>query len=260
MDQAVSKLITALKNNVINIPKTTKQVSGINVPQWLPAGSGTDQAALLILGLIPYCTNTNDEVIMGYVEKLADGIVMMQQGDATRFPYGAFLSWENTWHAYGNDQAYALFKAGVFLNDAAYITAALKEVDNFYPWLLENGMRSSFVLGDSGHGVQLVAEKSFEQIAYGIRPMVFAAIEAYQLTGQDKYADMAGRLSAWLFGANVTGKRMYSATTGRCYDGIGSATFVNVNSGAESTIEALLTIERLEEYPAVKMALDRYRK
>ena len=52
-----------------------------------------------------------------YVKKLADGIVLMQQGDATHIPYGAFLSWENTWHAYGNDQAYALLKAGMFLND-----------------------------------------------------------------------------------------------------------------------------------------------
>ena len=31
-------------------------------------------------------------------------------------------------------------------------------------------------------------------------PMVFAAIEAYRLTNQDKYADIAGHLSAWFFG------------------------------------------------------------
>ena len=120
MDQAVSKLVAALKTNMVNLPQTTKVVSGITVPQWLPAGSGTDQAALLILGLIPYCTNTNDAVMTAYIKKLADGIALMQQGDATNYPYGAFLSWENTWHAYGNDQAYALLKAGAFLNDPQY--------------------------------------------------------------------------------------------------------------------------------------------
>jgi hypothetical protein len=55
----------------------------------------------------------------------------------------------------------------------------LAEVDNFYPWLLQNGLKSSFIVSNSGNGVQLTSEKSFEQIAYGIRPMVFAAIEAY---------------------------------------------------------------------------------
>lgn len=260
MDQAVMKLIAVLKNNLVNTPKTTKRVSGITVPQWLPAGSGTDQAALLILGLIPYCENTNDAVMTAYVKKLADGIVLMQQGDANHFPYGTFLSWENTWHAYGSDQAYSLFKAGAFLNDPSYTAAAFKEVDNFYPWLLKNGMRSSFVFGDDGNGVELITEKSFEQIAYGIRPMAFAAIEAYRLTGQDKYADIAGRLSAWFFGANVTGKKMYSTATGRCYDGIESANYVNVNSGAESTIEALLTMQRVESYPGVNAAMEKYEK
>jgi hypothetical protein len=260
IDVAVNKLVVSLKNDMVNLPKTTKVVSGITVPQWLPAGSGTDQAALLILGLIPYCTNTNDAVMTAYVKKLADGLAMMQQGDATHFPYSCFLSWENTWHAYGNDQAYSLLKAGAFLNDAAYTAKGMAEVDNFYPWLLQNGMQSSFVVSNNGNGIQLTSEKSFDQIAYGIRPMVFAAIEAYRLTGQDKYADIAGHLSAWFLGNNVANKTMYSLTTGRCYDGISSSTSVNINSGAESTIEALLTMERVENYPAVKAALNKYKK
>jgi hypothetical protein len=260
MDQAVNKLVAALKTNMVNLPQTTKVVTGITVPQWLPAGSGSDQAALLILGLIPYCTNTNDTAMTAYVKKLADGIAMMQQGDATNYPYGAFLSWENIWHAYGNDQAYALLQAGVFLNDPMYTYKGLAEVDNFYPWLLQNGLKSSFVVENNGGVIQQSSEKSFEQIAYGIRPMVFASIEAYRLTGKDKYADIAGHLSAWFLGANVAGKNIYSLTTGRCYDAISSATNVNVNSGAESTIEALLTMERVESYPVVKTALNKYKK
>ena len=260
MDQAVNKLVATIKADLVNLPQTTKMVSGITVPQWLPAGSGTDQAALLILGLIPYCTNTNDAVMTAYVKKLADGIALMQQGVAANFPYGAFLSWENTWHAYGNDQAYSLLKAGAFLNDPQFTSKALAEVDNFYPWLLQNGLKSSFVVANNGSGVQLTSEKSFDQIAYGIRPMVFAAIEAYRLTGLDKYADIAGHLSAWFLGNNAANKNMYSFVTGRCYDGISSAANVNINSGAESTIEALLAMQRIENYPAVRIALDKYKK
>lgn len=260
IDVAIGKLVAAIKTDLVNLPQTTKVVNGITVPEWLPAGSGTDQAALLILGLIPYCTATNDAVLTAYVRKLADGISMMQQGDASHFPYGAFLSWENTWHAYGNDQAYALFKAGAFLNDPGYTAKAMAEVDNFYPWLLRNGMKSSFVVSATSGSVQLVSEKSYEQIAYGIRPMVFAAVEAYKITGQDKYADLAGHLCAWFLGANETGKNMYSVTTGRCYDAISSAGTINVNSGAESTIEALFSLQRVESYPAVLTALNKYKK
>ena len=72
--------------------------------------------------------------------------------------------------------------------------------------------------------------------------MIFAAIEAYRLTGKSKYADIAGHLSAWFFGANDVGKNMYSLTTGRCFDGLSSPTSININSGAESTIEALLSM------------------
>jgi hypothetical protein len=259
MDDAINKLVAALKIDMVNLPKTTKTVSGITVPQWLPAGSGTDQSALLILGLIPYCTSNNDAIMTAYVKKLTDGIALMQQGDATHIPYGTFLSWENTWHAYGNDQAYALLKAGIFLNNPAYTSAALSEVDNFYPWLLQNGLKASFVVANNGSGIQLSNILSYDQIAYGIRPMVFAAIEAYKVTGLAKYADVAGHLAAWFLGANGLYKNMYDVTTGRCYDGL-SSTSVNINAGAESTIEALLTMERVEDYPAVKAALDTYKR
>jgi hypothetical protein len=260
MDAAVEKLITRIKVDLVNLPQTTKVVNGITVPQWLPAGSGTDQAAILILALIPYCKANNDAVLTAYVKKLADGIVMMQQGDATHFPFGAILSWENTWHAYAADQGYALLKAGSFLNDPQYTNKALAEVDNFYPWLLQNGLKSSFIVMNDGTQIKLVSEKSFEQIAYGVRPMVSAAAEAFRITGQQKYADIAGHFAAWFFGNNVAGKQMYSLTTGRCFDGINGPASVNINSGAESTIEALFAMQLVEAYPEIKAALNTYKK
>ncbi len=223
MDAAITKLVAKIKTDLVPIPQTTKMVNGITVPEWLPAGSGTDQAAIIILGLIPYCTANNDAVLTSYIKKLADGIALMQQGDATHFPYSCILSWENTWHAYAGDQAYALMRAGGFLNDAGYTAKGMAVVDNFYPWLLQNGMKSSFVVQNNGTQITLTSEKSYEQIAYGIRPMVSAAAEAYRLTNQEKYADIAGHLAAWFLGANDANKIMYSVTTGRCFDGIQSS-------------------------------------
>ena len=90
--------------------------------------------------------------------------------------------------------------------------------------------------------------------------MVSAAAEAYRLSNDDKYADIAGHLAAWFLGANDANKIMYSVTTGRCFDGIQSSSSVNLNSGAESTIEALLTMEIVENNPAIKTAFNKYKK
>jgi hypothetical protein len=260
MDDAVNKLVAQIKVDLVNLPQTTKVVNGITVPEWLPAGSGTDQAALLIVGLIPYCTSTNDAVIKDYIKKLADGIAMMQAGDVTIYPYSCFLSFENSWHAYANIQAYALLKAGIFLSDSSYSNKGIAEVSSFYPWILQNGFRASFSISKNGNIYNMLTENKYDQIAYGVEPMVFAAIEAYKETNDDKYADIAGHLAAWFLGANDAGVNMYDVATGRGYDGISSPSNVNYNAGAESTIESLLSLQNVENYPAVKTALDKYKK
>jgi hypothetical protein len=259
MNVAINNLIARIKTDLVNLPQTTKIVNGITVPQWLPAGSGTDQSAVMIISLITYCSTNNDDVIKTYIKKLADGIVLMQAGDAAHYPYACFLSWENTWHAYGNIQAFALLKAGIFLNDQSYTTHAMAEIDNFYPWLLQNGFQSSFSVSKNGDLFRTLTENKYDQIAYGIEPMVFAAAQAYEKTGEDKYADLAGHLAAWLLGANDAGVNMYDVNTGRCYDGISSSSNVNHNAGAESTIEALLTLEKIESSSALNAALNKYK-
>jgi hypothetical protein len=259
MNTAISKLVAQMKIDLVNLAQTTTVISGVTIPQWLPAGSGTDQSAVLILGLINYCNANSDPAMTGFIKSLADGIVLMEQSDTTQFPYGAFLSWENTWHAYGNVQAYALMQAGNFLNDPQYNKVAMAEVDHFYPWLLQNGYQCSFAISNTGGVVQILSGTAYAQIAYGIEPMVFAAAEAYKETGQAKYADMAGHLAAWFLGANAANTNMYSIAKGVCFDGISSPSSVNFNSGGESTIEALLTLERVENYPAIRTALNKYK-
>ena len=260
MNTAIGKLVAQMKIDLVGLPQTTTTISGVTIPTWLPTGSATDQSAVLMLGLINYCTANSDPVMTGFVKTLADGIVLMQQTDTTGFPYGAFLSYQNTWHAYGNVQAYALMMAGNFLNSPQYNKAALAEVDNFYPWLLQNGFQSAFAIGSNAGVIQIQSDTAYPQIAYGIEPMVFAAAEAYKESGQTGYADMAGHLAAWFLSANVAGTNMYSVSTGVCFDGLSSPTSVNQNSGAESTIEALLTIQKVEAYPAIDAALKKYSK
>jgi hypothetical protein len=53
-------------------------------------------------------------------------------------------------------------------------------------------------------------------------------------------------LTAWFFGNNPAAMQMYDPKTGRGFDGILSATEINRNAGAESTIEALYAILEVE--------------
>src|SRR5580658_307445 len=235
MNTAILKLVGQMKVDLVGLPQTTTTVSGVTIPTWLISGSATDQSSILILGLINYCNANSDATMTGFIKTLADGLVLMQEPDTASFPFGAFLSFQNTWHAYGNVQAYALMQAGLFLNNPQYNKVALAEVDNFYPWQLLNGYLSSFSIADSAGVIQILADTAYPQIAYNIEPIVLAAAEAYTETGQPRYADMAGHLAAWFLGANAANTSMYSVPTGICFDGISSPANINQISGGEAT-------------------------
>lgn len=255
---SADKLVAKIKSDLVPIPKTTTKIEGLTIPQWLPEGS--DQAATLILGMIAYCNTKPDAAIKEYIKKLADGILLMQFGDKNNFPYSAFISSGNVWHAYGSFQAYALLKAADFLNMSAYREKAMEEVNNFYPWLIQNGYKYSFEVTSSNGVLAITNEEEFEQIAYGFSPYIFAAVEAYKNTKEEKYADIAGRLAAWFLGKNSANTKMFSIETGRCYDAIFSGNNINKNSGAESTIEALLSMQQVSGEAAVKAAMEKYQQ
>jgi len=86
----------------------------------------------------------------------------------------------------------------------------------------------------------------FPQIAYGRRPMIWAALKAYEITSEKKYLILAKELAGWFKGNNPAKFSMYDEETGRGYDGINGADQINKNAGAESTIEALLSLQALE--------------
>ena len=89
---------------------------------------------------------------------------------------------------------------------------------------------------------EIIKSKAFAQIAYGIRPLIYANVEAYKQTGDTKYKTNALKWLSWFKGKNIASAKMYNSENGRCFDGILSKTQINKNSGAESTIEALLSI------------------
>ncbi|MCB0570404.1 MAG: hypothetical protein KDC66_11595 [Phaeodactylibacter sp.] len=228
---------------------------GIEAPACL-AELGGDQAGLILAGLANYYRAEPSERLRALMLFFGNLLLETQYGGPDSAPYGAFLSWRNYWHAWGNSQAYALLYAGRILEYQPFIDAGLREVRYFYPYCLEQGFVNGFRLAREGDSLALADIQQFPQIAYGVRPMVFASLEAFAITGDTAYAQTAGRLAAWFFGSNPAGQAMYGPATGRAFDGIESPEKINRNSGAESTIEALLSLQALETVPAAVQVLN----
>jgi hypothetical protein len=246
---AADRLVDNLTRDLPVDRTGTTTVAGVAAPDWLPFGSGADAASTALLGLMPHYRRTGDARTRALIERIGEGLVAMQAGDKATFPYGAHLSWRNQWHGWGNAQAYALLRAGALLGRRDFTRSALAEVDGFYPHLLRGGMLSSFSLRRTADRLAAYDVARFPQIAYGISPMVLAANEAYRVTGEIRYRDLARRLSGWFAGDNAAGRRMYDPATGRTFDGIVDAAKVNMNAGAESTVEALLALTVMQGTP-----------
>ncbi len=244
--RSLNKLFKAIKKN-LPVEKKLKNIGGFEKPSWLQAETGADQTSILVLALVNYIEIKKDPLLFAYLKDLCEGIILMQEGDKETFPHAAFMSWENIWHAYGNSQSYALLKAYRLTHNEKYITAALSEINNFYPYLIEEKFLNYFSIKKNNGNVVIDERKQFSQIAYGIRPMIFASLEAAMITGEKSYAELAGKISLWFFGKNLAGEKIFDVKTGICYDGINSEKDLNKNSGAESTIEALLSLSALEQ-------------
>jgi hypothetical protein len=246
--QACERLAENIFQLLLSQPLNTDTINGIEVPTWLPLGTAGDQAAILILGLEGYYQNVKkDELALQVIERLADGLKQTQKGDTGTFPHGAYLSWQNMWHAYGNNQAFSMLKAGQLLNRKDYIESALQEINYFYPYLMKGNFPAYFRIKKVGGRFEIIDQQQFPQIAYGFRPMIWACIEAFIVSGEEKYLHRAKEIVEWFSGKNITNQQMYDPATGRCYDGIVSETEVNRNSGAESTIEALLSLQAFDQ-------------
>lgn len=250
---SVQTAVSAIKEN-LPVEQEMEVYDGFNVPSWLPWGSAADQAGVLLQSLVPYYEITKDEIILDYIHALQEGISIMQIED-DKFPYnGVLKSWRNMWHAYGNIQAYSLLLSSQ-LSDNKLTESALKEIDNFYSALMGKNYLSNFYLQLNDKQIEIAEHNQFAQIAYNIRPMVYACLEAYKITSDTSYAVKAADIASWFFGNNPANAQMYFPGSGICYDGINSEDEVNMNSGAESTIEALLTLQAIESNPIAKEKL-----
>lgn len=209
---------------------------GRRLPGWLIAG-GADATAEAMLGLVA-ATEAGDSRSRAALQTYGDGVAAMASDPSQGWPFGAVLPWTGSlgfWHAWGAAAPEALARGGALLRQRAWSDAALSDAGRFTPQVLASG-------GPHNAWAPLPAEA---QIAYGAHGRVAGALQASAVGGEGLRV-LAGLAAGWFFGANTAGVPVYDTATGVTFDGVETDGRVNRNSGAESTIHGLLTMQLLD--------------
>jgi multiple sugar transport system substrate-binding protein len=216
----------------------------------LIGGSATPTAEAL-LGLLALQRAEPSPRIAGLAERTAALLVPLSVGSMQTAPWGARVdSPGETWHAWGSRSTAALAEASVVLKRPDFAAAAQREADGLWGRFLLAGQIPSTIASPSKSSTQ-AGTQWFPQIAYGVGPVVEGYLALADATGKNEYAVMAGLAAGWFLGANPARVKMYDEATGRTFDGIDGPTplRLNRNAGAESTIEALLALQRVASNP-----------
>jgi len=192
-------------------------------------------------------TNTDNNQI---IQSLGQTLINGKHYPNAIFPYTIHFSWKNIWHGWAALQVEALARAGEVMDNQEWIDSAIEEANQFHRFILLKGMLSYVAIHPDSIEIH-----ELSQIAYATNSLMQSQVAIFEVTNDSTYLEQAGLLSSWFNGNNIAGYAMYDNISGRGYDGISSSDFVNMNSGAESTIEALLAIHLLEKYPSM---IDQY--
>ena len=240
---AVRRVEPHLDRLLARYPETADE-GGRRFPQWLLYGTASDATSELLLGLAAVERAAPSAAGARRLRRFAEGVAGLRFGSLRASPYGGHASWAGGWHGWGNSQSQALAGAarwGLAGPDA--LASAQAEARTLYARLLVEGWLHA-VDYETGE------ERRFEQIAYDVRPVAVGLVRLYEATGEARYAVQAGLAASWLRGANPAGATMADPATGRGYDGVLGPDRVNWNAGAESTVEAQMTLLEVALHPA----------
>ena len=221
----------------------TAMEGGKPFPTWLIARTGADATSELLLGLVELERASPTGAGTRRARQFAEGLGMLRFGSLAASPWGGHASWSGGWHGWGNSQTQALAEgvAARVLPPAA-LASAEAEARSLYAHLLVEGWLHEITYRTPASAAGTDASRAFEQIAYDVRPAAVGLARLHAATGDARYGVMAGLVAAWFAGDNPARAVMADPASGRGYDGILSPERINPNAGAESTIEAQMTL------------------
>jgi len=143
---------------------------------------------------------------------------------------------------------HALFLCGQWIGEGEMVEAGLKSLE----WLVEIQKAGGNHFVPVGcHGFYWKGKKRarFDQQPIEASTTVSACLEAYRMTGEERWYEEAQRAFEWFLGRNDLRIPLYNVSTGGCFDGLESDRS-NQNQGAESTLAFLMALAemRLSEH------------
>lgn len=133
----------------------------------------------------------------------------------------------------------ALLAAGTTLGDRRLITVGLRLLE----WLVAVETIGNHFSFTSTEGWSIGEPRpGFDQQPIEAWAMADACHRAWEVTGDAVWRVRALRAARWLLGGNDTGMALYNPDTGATFDGLESGS-VNENSGAESTLAGIATLQ-----------------
>lgn len=218
---------------------------GVEVPSWLIAG-GADASAEAVLGLAAYTSAApDDSLATTALTRLSEGVAGMSSGSMRQWPFGAIMPWNKSqtlWHAWGGLAPAAVATASTALDRPDLLPSAVADAVGFTPQLLAAGGPDNAWSPTPGEA----------QIAYGVDSRLQSLVSTAAAAKAPGLLDVAAVTAAWYFGANRSNEPAYHPADGTAVDGIERDGRVNANSGAESTIHALLSMLTLDANPGLK--------
>ncbi len=234
--------IAAIERDTLVRYGTYHDLHGVKVPAWLIT-QGADATSEALLGLAPYAAATGSMAARRACRRLARGVAEFAAGSTTQWPFRALLPWAQSlddWHAWGAEMAQGLAAAAKALHDPSLLKPAIADTAGFTAQLLT-------ATGPDNGWLPVPLEKV--QIAYGADARVRACYDVGRVAGREGLERLAGVAAGWFFGANRAGVPTYIPATGVTFDGVEADGRLNRNSGAESTIHGLLTMQVLDAAP-----------
>jgi glycosyltransferase involved in cell wall biosynthesis len=202
--------------------------------------------AFALLGLHEYLDSfPGDRAALGAADVLANRLLGSYR--AHRSPG---WDWFENSLSYSNARLpQALLRSGARSGNAEMKAAALQALD----WLAtiqRSEDKGHFVpIGSQGFYSKKTEKARFDQQPVEACAVVSACLEAYGVTGENRWRKEAWSAFNWFLGDNDLQVALYDPSTGGCRDGL-HPDRANENQGAESTISflmALLEMRRLEE-------------
>ncbi len=244
LGQRLNLAIGALDREVLTSYGQYQLSNGLRVPAWLITG-GADASSEAVLGLAAYVQAGGGGAARTALAQLADGIAAMGSGTADTWPYGAILpsaASRSEWHAWAAQMPTALADAATALHQPGLLPAAVADTAIFTPHLLT---------ATGPDNLWGPAPVDGSQIAYGAGARVLALLAVAAATHSSGLRQLAGIAAGWFFGQNLADTATYNPATGATDDGVNPGGTLNLNSGAESTIFGLLSMEALDANPDV---------